>query len=451
MNGTAPRRAGSGREIDLGARLQEGIDHLRSDRLAPAEEALNEVLRHAPGHPDAMHFLGVLRHSQGRSEEAVALIREVLAQHPEMAGVWNNLGNVLLSAGRVDEAVAAYERGIAEAPGQPETASALNNLGTVYRKQGRSADAEAAYRQAVALVPDFAEAWYNLSPLLLERGDIREGLLASSRAIALWPQHLLGREQVLRALVMLGDRERAAGLYREWLAEEPDNPFVQHQLAACLGQAVPERASDSYVQALFDGFASSFDAKLEALHYRAPELVTQALAAAAGPPKARLDIVDAGCGTGLCGPLLRPWARKLAGCDLSAGMLRRALPRHCYEVLHQAELVYYLDTQPSRFDVVVSADTLCYFGDLHAAVAAAHKCLRPGGWLIFTVEALTATDGTAALPHELQATGRYAHSRQHIEGAIAAAGLELNALLSESLRSEAGKPVQGWLVTAAKR
>ena len=340
----------------------------------------------------------------------------------------------------------AYERGIAAAPGQPETASALNNLGIIYRKQGQGGKAEAAYRRALECEPEFAEAWYNLSQMLLERGEVHEGLLANSRAVALWPQHLQGREQVIRALLILGERERAAALYREWLAEEPDNPVVQHQLAACLGNDAPERASDGYVQQVFDSFAASFDAKLEALHYRAPDLVAQALAAVAGPPQARLDIVDAGCGTGLCGPLLRPWARKLAGCDLSAGMLRRALPRRCYEVLHQAELVYYLDTQPSRFDVVVSADTLCYFGDLHAAIAAACKSLRPGGWLIFTVEALA--DPT--LGHRLQPNGRYAHSRGHIEAAIADAGLTLLNVAAESLRSEAGKPVAGWLVTACK-
>ena len=36
-----------------------------------------------------------------------------------------------------------------------------------------------------------------------------------------------------------------------------------------------------------------------------------------------LDVLDLGCGTGLCGPLLRPYARALAGVDLSPQMLER--------------------------------------------------------------------------------------------------------------------------------
>ena len=59
-----------------------------------------------------------------------------------------------------------------------------------------------------------------------------------------------------------------------------------------------------------------------------------------------------------------------------------------YDVLHKAELVYYLDTQPDAFDAVISADTLCYFGKLENVCAASRRSLRPGGLLVFTVEAL---------------------------------------------------------------
>ena len=36
----------------------------------------------------------------------------------------------------------------------------------------------------------------------------------------------------------------------------------------------------------------------------------------AGVERAKqLDVLDAGCGTGLCGPLLAPYARRLVGVD----------------------------------------------------------------------------------------------------------------------------------------
>jgi predicted TPR repeat methyltransferase len=438
---------GDDRPAPAGQLLAQAVELLRAERIEEAESALDAVLRAQPGQPDALHFLGVLRHTQGRTDEAVALIRRALAQFPDNAGAWNNLGNVLLSAGRIDEATEAYERGVQAAPGQPDTALALNNLGTVYRRLGRPVDAEAACRRAIEVQPDFGDAWYNLSQALLAQGRVHDGVLANSRAIALWPRHLQARDQVIRALLLLGERERAAQLYREWLAEEPDNPVVVHQLAACLGGQQPERASDAYVEKVFDSFAASFDAKLEKLHYRAPELVAQALRSVAGEPRGSLHVADAGCGTGLCGPLVKPWATRLAGCDLSVGMLRRARERRVYDVLHKAELVHYLDTQPDTFDAVISADTLCYFGALGAPLSAARRALRQGGWLVFTVEALPPGANEA---HRLQPNGRYAHAPEYVRSTLAEAGLELLELRAETLRSEAGLPVAGWLVTARR-
>jgi len=444
----APRPAGSA-FVDLPSSLRAAIDLLRTERIDEAEHALLSILQRWPGEPNAQHFLGVLRHTQGRVDEAVALIHEALARDPSHAGAWNNLGNVLLSAGRIDDAAKAYEQGVAVAPQQPGAADALNNLGTVYRKLSRLADAEASCRRAIEARADFADAWYNLSITLMAQGRVHEGLVANSRAVALWPRQLQARDQVIRALVLLGEREQAAALYREWLAEDPNNPVAQHQLAACLGAAggAPERASDAYVRQVFDAFASSFDAKLEMLHYRAPELVARALAAAVGEPAAALAIVDAGCGTGLCGPLVKPWARLLAGCDLSAGMLRHARERHVYDVLHQAELVYYLDTQPAAFEAIVCADTLCYFGALEAAFAAARRSLRDGGWLVFTVETLP--DGDLR-DHVLNPNGRYAHAGRYVAQALEGCSLTLVSMRAESLRTEAGLDVTGWLTVARR-
>lgn len=432
---------------DLSQRLAQAVELLQAEQIEVAEEVLAAILAEVPGHPDALHFMGVVRHTQGRSDEAIALIRESLAQGPENEGAWNNLGNVLLGAGRIDEAAQAYARSTQIAGERPGSAGPLNNLAILYRKQGRFLEAEAACRHAIELRPDFADAWYTLSQVLMALGKVHEGLLANGRAIALVPGQTLARDQVIRALLLIGERERAAQLYREWLAEEPDNPLVRHHLAACIGEATPERASDAYVETLFDSFATSFDAKLEKLDYRAPELVLRALAAAAGEPRAALQVVDAGCGTGLCGPLVKPWAARLAGCDLSVGMLRRARERRVYNVLHKAELCHYLETQAAAFDVVISADTLCYFGALDRPVAAAQQSLRPGGWLIFTVEALPPE---SAEPHRLQPNGRYAHARSHVEQSIERAGLALVDLHAETLRMEAGLPVAGWVVTARK-
>lgn len=440
--------------------LQSAVARLRAEDLDGAQAALTALLSRHPEQPDALHFLGITRHAQGRHEEAVALIRRAVAALPGEPGPWNNLGNVLLEARRFDEALAAYRASVAVAPGAPSSADALNNLGVLHRKRGEWAASEQACRDALACRPDFVDAWYNLSQALLGQGRVHDGLLANSRAILLAPRHQHGRDQVLRALLLLGERDQAAQLYREWLAEDPDNPVVRHQMAACLGEAAPERASDDCMRRLFDTFSRSFDAKLGALAYRAPALVAQALARVAGAPAAALDIADAGCGTGLVGVEVKPWARRLCGADLSSGMLRQAQARRLYDLLHEAELTHWLGTQPQAFDAVLCADTLCYFGPLQAPLAAAAAALRPGGWLIFTVEALDAappgalaadTDTDTPEPgHRLNPNGRYVHARAHLEAALVQAGLQGLATEAVTLRQEAGRPVRGWLVSARR-
>jgi predicted TPR repeat methyltransferase len=55
-----------------------------------------------------------------------------------------------------------------------------------------------------------------------------------------------------------------------------------------------------------------------------------------------LDVLDAGCGTGLCGAIVAPYARRLVGVDLSEGMLVHATSKNVYDSLIKAELTEYL-------------------------------------------------------------------------------------------------------------
>ncbi|MBJ2158895.1 tetratricopeptide repeat protein [Variovorax sp. IB41] len=424
------------------AALVQAADLMKAGNLEATDELLARILEAAPGDPDALHYQGVLRHAQGRDAESIALIGRSLTLQPAQSGAWNNLGNLLVDAGRVDDAMRAYENSVSFAKGD-EGADALSNIATLECGKGHWQAAERVSRRAIELRPTSSEAWYNLSIALMEQGRIQESVIANSRAVLLQPRNLSARSKVIRALELLRENEQATRMYREWLAEEPGNPVVAHLLAACEGHA-PERASDGYVETLFDSYAGSFDASLEKLHYRAPELVARAVQDMYGPPAAHLAVVDAGCGTGLCAPLLRPWASHLAGCDLSVGMLQRAEQRGGYDVLHKAELTHYLHTQPARFDLVASADTLCYFGDLHEVLAAAARALRPEGGVVFTVEAM---DGGRD-DFKIEGSGRYRHAAAHVEACLAAAGFGGVRIAPIVPRREAGRNVQGWLASA---
>jgi predicted TPR repeat methyltransferase len=412
----------------------------QNEQLASADEIYRAVLEAVPDHADALHFSGVLAHQQGRNDDAIVLIERSLELEPEQADWHSNLGIVRQDRLELDEAIAAYRRAIELAPGH---ANSYSNLGVVLRAKGELEEAEDAYRTAIRIDPTHADAYNNLGVLLNGEKRPREAALCFARVITLRPDDPEARRLLALAHCTLGEVDKAVEVYEEWLAEEPDSPIALHMLAACSGRDVPPRASDAFVEATFDTFAASFDARLARLLYQAPALVAGMLERTGLQPTRSLDILDAGCGTGLCGPLVEPYARLLVGVDLSEQMLARAREREVYDQLVQGELTAYLAERPDAFDVIVSADTLVYFGSLDAVAEAAAGALRPGGQLVFTVEALD-DDG-----YVLSVNGRYRHSRTYVEAALADAGLASEIAPAE-LRMEAGEPVAGFVVRAAK-
>jgi len=181
---------------------------------------------------------------------------------------------------------------------------------------------------------------------------------------------------------------------------------------------------------------------LQELNYAMPRLVGEEMARLFAT-KRELEILDGGCGTGLCGRVLRPYARTLVGVDLSEGMLRQAYYRGVYDEMAQAELTGWLGTQRPRFDVMVLADVLIYFGELGPVFAAAASALKRKGTMIYSTEAPTGNDSGDAL--HLNATGRYSHGESYLRATLEESGLRLCSLASHIIRNEGQQPVWGFV------
>lgn len=235
----------------------------------------------------------------------------------------------------------------------------------------------------------------------------------------------------------------AAEVYRAWLKVAPNDPLASHLLAATSGVAVPPRASDEFVATLFERAAPDFDTNLATLGYCAPQRIFETAMAVLDPSVVGIEVLDLGCGTGLCGEWFRPLARRLVGVDLSAGMLENARRRGCYDELNCAELTGYLERSTERFDLITAADVFCYFGDLAAVLAAAARLLRPDAHFIFSVEHLTDSRPVRLLEH-----GRYAHDARYINEVLAQAGLLAVKTTETFLRYERGAPVPGLVIAA---
>ena len=419
----------------------------KTGKVEQAEGLYGDILAAVPDQPDALHYLGILHFQRGEIDKAEESIRQSLKIAPDYVDAHNNLGNIYMEEGRLADAERCYRRTIVLAP---DHVGAHSNLASVLRAQGDLAEAEAVFRQGLRLTNDFFPLHLNLGNLLSQQGRLDEAVEHYFEAVLLDPQQAESKVMLGIALIRLGRTDEAVAHFEQWTRDDPDNPEAQHLLAACSGRSVPGRASDDYIELVFDRFADSFDAKLEKLDYRAPQLVAEAVRKACGVPMDRLHILDAGCGTGLCGRLLKPFAKRLDGMDLSAGMLKRAAATKTYDELSQAELTAFLNQRACAYDVIVSADTLCYFGDLTDAFKAAASAMKPDGRFIFTLEETDANVEVGNSGYRIIPQGRYTHTETYVRQIARQAGLTVSSVVREVLRKEMGRPVDGLVITLTR-
>jgi predicted TPR repeat methyltransferase/thioredoxin-like negative regulator of GroEL len=526
--------------------VQIALEHHRAGRLVTAEAGYRSALAADPGHPEALHWLGVLLTQAGRPAEAVPLLARAADLRPDDPAFRQNLGQASLAAGDTTAAVAALERANGMSRDRPETAAALaqaylvrrspgdaalaaaalrrtiaaghdapqlhHNLGVALLAAGQPADAEASLRAALASKPDYVSAHYHLAQALVSRGKPKDARKHLTKALELDPAHARAWYALAALDVDAGNAVIAAGLYRKAIKLRPDYAAAYHGLGFALARAgrrdealatlaqadrvakaakevpgrdVPRPRSVAELQAsltpdetqaqlhqalaglmnlpppsqiaaeevsnLFDRYAYRFDAHLqETLGYKVPAMLVPAIAphlpGGRGPDVAAapgtLDVIDLGCGTGLCGPHLRPLARTLAGVDLSAAMLDKARARGSYDRLEQADLVAALRAMPRGADLLVAADALIYTGDLAPTFEAAAAALRPGGLLVYSAEA-----GDPAERYTLSTrTRRYSHGKPYLKHLAGIYGFEEKAFEEITVRTDRNAPVAGFLV-----
>jgi len=417
----------------------------KQGELLEARTLYNDILRAVPEHPDALHYLGVVMHQLGDSEEGIEQIRRSLESAPDHPDALNNLGNIYREIGRFEDSESSYKRVLEIAPKHTDT---LVNLGIILRGLKRPEEAMVMIEQALDIDPEHARAHHNLGNVYRDLERFDEALTAYGRAEKLNPVNSSSARSIAKILYSQGRHDDAIEVLQALIESKPDDAMSQHQLAAYTGQGVPKRASDQYVSQMFDHFAPSFDESLARLNYKAPRLIGASVIERLGGSGQAFRVLDVGCGTGLCGPLVKPIAKSLVGVDLSANMLKRAEKRGVYDQLEEAELSAYMSEKKAAFDVVICVDTLIYFGDLGGALRAASHTLRSGGWLFFTVEQHKPEE------HEnnywLQLHGRYSHSKNYVKHAVEDAGFGVADLGDIMLRMEGGKPVDGILTIAQK-
>jgi predicted TPR repeat methyltransferase len=284
-------------------------------------------------------------------------------------------------------------------------------MGNMLDSIGKATAAEQSFRQAIKIEPGYADAYLNLGRLCMMRKDL----------------------------------EQAESLFRQVMDLDPDNQSAQHMIAAITG-APRDRAPAGYVESLFDQYAGYFEPHLAGLDYKIPEFMAGVLGGQLADSKDRLDVLDLGCGTGLCGQYFRPFAATLTGVDLSEKMLGQASSAGHYDQLFKGDVCEIRHLVEGPFDLVVAADVFVYIGELVDVFTNVWQLLRPKGLFLFSIEV-----NRSDQDYVLMQTGRYSQSSAYIHRL--AADASMTPLVEEDVmvRKKRDQSVDGAVFMLQKR
>jgi predicted TPR repeat methyltransferase len=421
--------------------------HMRSASLDKAEQYNRQALSLDPNCYVAQNNLGnILRHT-GRVAEAVGHFALAFQLNPVDATIAFNLAMGLAEQYRFGQAVPFFRHA---ADLNPANAEARSALGFALAQIMQCDEAEHQYLEALKIDPMHFGARVCLGSLLADQGKTVQALkhveiLAQAENAVGFPHKNFG---ILLARIGRADDARAC--FEKQLSRHPGDADEVAMLLAAVGGPLPARATDRQVSQIYASRAEDWDrAAAEPGGYQGHRLVAAALAKLNAQNAD--TILDAGCGTGLIGELLRPQVRHLIGVDMSEPMLAQARQKHIYDSLHCGDLVEYMISHPCSCDVVASAATIVHFGKLDAVFGAVARCLRPRGLFVFT--AFPNDDDPAVVAmgtlNGLAQGGCFRHGPDYIVHTAAEYGLTVE-LLSREVHEHARKAAVPGLVVALR-
>jgi type IV pilus assembly protein PilF len=156
--------------------VQLGLRYMEQGDLQLAKIKLDTALKQDPGSADVHSARGTLFARLGDPDKADAEFRTALRDAPHDPDVQNNYGAYLCGNGHIDDGVKRFLEA-AHNPLYRTPQAAYVNAGVCLRTARRYEEATANFKQALSLLPNYAEAAFQLATLQFERGD-----LAAARA-----------------------------------------------------------------------------------------------------------------------------------------------------------------------------------------------------------------------------------------------------------------------------
>lgn len=445
--------------------------------FAEATKILLLVIKNHPNSPAAYNNLGITYYGQEKWQDAIAAYEKAIALQPEFADAYYNLGLALTKASQWEAAVNAYKALLELVPKHPgglfqlgcinmqrmqyQTAidkfnlvaqdhpyhfETQSNLATCYLKLGKLNEAKQHYLAAFEIMPNDEQILFNLGVISMHQGRVKEAVEFYLRVVKINPDFFDAHNNLGVAFLALKNMDNAILHFREALRIQPQYEALRHTISILAREKNISTSPPEYVRSLFDSYADHYDKHMvDALHYQIPNLIYKCMQQADVLKNEKWDILDLGCGTGLCGEKFANVARTLVGVDISERMLEVASQKNIYNELVCSDILPFLVDKIEIYDLVMAGDVWVYYGDLKDMFLAVAQSMRKYGYFIFNAEISEDKED-----YVMTASGRFAHTKDYLERLISQSHLTVLRYETVIMRTQADIPVKGHLYLLTK-
>lgn len=262
-----------------------GMVYHANGQLDLARKTYEQVVNMAPRRARSHYYLGIVQGRFVQYDEAVAQMARVRVLEPSFAGAYWQAGLMLVDLGTLNEAQPLFEEATRMIPRHPAPWAGLARihiarrqfdeaeriivsrllrsrsegyarqlLAAVYRGQGELQKAKVEAARSENAQPSFIDAWllelqpyktgfrYELSgaDALIEAGRINEAIRRLETLLERWPGDVRLQTRLAQTREAAGDLDASLRMFREIVADHPDEHIVHLNLSDVLRQVAQE-------------------------------------------------------------------------------------------------------------------------------------------------------------------------------------------------------------------
>ena len=418
-------------------------------------ETAKNVLELEPNNFAALTNLGNAHYALGQYQEASEIYEKMYNLNPNSYNAIINIANTCYNLGEFIKAIEFAGQAVEK---RPTSAEGYIIAGNSYIELSKNNEATQFLKKAAEIAPNSDWLCNSLANLFQKMGNWKQCLHYAWKNFTLKGENVTIDDHINFAYFLYEAMDEPHDKIQDELIKKymenwekmfPKNPVVMHTLAALKNDQKVSFMDLSYVKALFDGFAVSFDSILYDLEYRVPKLIADTLK---DNLKTNLfkkrRILDLGCGTGLCAEALKAYYpnEEFYGVDISERMLDEAGKKDIYKELYAADIESFLEASEEIFDAVVAGDVLTYTGDLKPIFRKLTKAVKFNGFFVFSVSKNTLNNND----YFLMPSGRFVHTIGYVQRLLKYCGFKTLGVNETTLRHEGAKEVMGYIIIAQK-